>query len=85
MNGHSWYLFGKASPLLQPISPLSGLLCSSSLCIREANAWLGVANAFPSLGPGLGRPEQHGAEALSGHSDVASSGQLSPQSPQLST
>lgn len=80
VNGHSWYLLGKASSILQPVFPLSGLLCSSSLCIREANSLLGVANVFPSLGPDLGWPEHHGEEAPSGHSDAARSGGIAPKS-----
>lgn len=80
VNGHPWYLFGKASPIPQLVFPVSGLLCSSSLCIREANSLLGVANVFPTLGPDLGRPEHHGDEAPSGHSDAARSGGVAPKS-----
>lgn len=65
MNGHSWYLFRKASPVLQPVFPLSGLLCSSSSCIRVANS-AGSCKCFPRLGPGTQRARNSAGPSATG-------------------
>lgn len=84
MNGHSWYLFRKASPVLQPVFPLSGCCVQALRIIRVANS-AGSCKCFPAR-PEPAGPESRPAraprdEVLSGHSDAASSGEAaSPKS-----